>query len=73
MKKSEGKSAVKKLSGYIRPVFLKWLIGSLCDIVGLSIFSVLTASALEDFINASAKMEKAFFSQVWENLGQLCL
>lgn len=68
MKKSEGKSAVKKLSGYIRPVFLKWLIGSLCDIVGLSIFSVLTASALEDFINASAKMEKAFF---FAGLGKL--
>lgn len=66
MKKGGNKNAAREMFGYVRPVFPKWFLGSLCDIVGLGIFSVLTASALEDFINASALLEKElFFAGLW--------
>ena len=47
----------KRIYAYLKPCQLKWGIGNLCDIVGLSIFSILTATALEDFINAVAELQ----------------
>lgn len=54
---------------YLKSCLFRWGIGSLCDVVGLGIFSVLTAAALEDFINAVSEMQIALLYAGLKRLG----
>lgn len=62
-------SSLKWMFVYLKSCLIKWGIGIVCDVVGLSIFSVLTAAALEDFINAVSEMQIILFYTGLKKLG----